>query len=190
MSQLFQRSFLAVIIASSVLSTPLSTGPILNVEPSTLTLAPLVVADHPHGSINNSYIVLLKDEVPPSIVDSHMNFLLAAHNDDPLVGDDFAGINHIYEGHITGYAGRFTDRVIEQIRRMPEVQFVEKDQIVRTQETQRGAPWVRVYSHSQAMTNSPYRVWLASATVRSLLSVHSRNMTTTPMVETVLTFTS
>lgn len=83
-----------------------------------------------------------------------MNFLLAAHIDDPLVGDDFAGINHIYEGHITGYAGRFTDSVIEQIRRMPEVQFVEKDQIVRTQDTQRSAPWVRVYSHSHAMVNS------------------------------------
>lgn len=148
MSRLLQWSFLAVIIVSSVVSTPLSTGPILNVEPSSMTLAPLVVVDHPHGTVNNSYIVLLKDDLPPSIMNSHMSFLLAAHNDDPLVGDDLAGINHIYEGHITGYAGRFTDKVIEQIRRMPEVQFVEKDQIVRTQETQRAAPWVCAYFRS------------------------------------------
>ena len=75
-----------------------------------------------------------------------MNFLQLAHSSDPLV-DDLSGVQQIYNGHITGYAGRFTERVVEQIRRMPEVSYVEKDQIVKTQEVQRSAPWVSLTFH-------------------------------------------
>jgi cerevisin len=84
---------------------------------------------------------MLKDNLPVSLMQNHINFLMAAHDADPLVGDDMAGINQIYEGHINGYAGRFTPNVLDQIRRMPEVAYVEKDQIVRTLDTQRTAPW-------------------------------------------------
>ena len=82
--------------------------------------------------------------MPVSLMQNHINFLMAAHNADPLEGDDMAGISQIYEGHINGYAGRFTPNVLDQIRRMPEVAYVEKDQIVQTQEinTQKSAPWV------------------------------------------------
>jgi len=144
MSSFVQWSLVAVSIASSVYSTPLSTSPFYNVSPSPLTLAPLLASDHPHGTINNSYIVMLKDDLPGSMMENHMNFLLAAHTAHPLVGDDMAGVSHVYDGHITGYAGRFSEKVVEQIRRMPEVAYVEKDQIVRTQEVQRGAPWVSI----------------------------------------------
>lgn len=145
MSRFLRWSLLAVSVAS-VFATPLSTSPNFNVEPSPLTLAPLVAEDHPHGTINNSYIVMFKDDLPTSVRDSHMNFLLSVHSNDPLLGDDFAGVTHVYDGHIIGYAGRFTENVIEQIRRLPEVKFVEKDQVVRTQDTQRSAPWVCSYS--------------------------------------------
>jgi len=84
---------------------------------------------------------MLKDNLPASLIENHMNFLMAAHDADPLVGDNMAGISQIYEGHISGYAGRFTANVLDQIRRMPEVAYVEKDQIVRTQDIQNGAPW-------------------------------------------------
>ncbi|KAF8271026.1 peptidase S8/S53 domain-containing protein [Lactarius quietus] len=40
-----------------------------------------------------------------------------------------------------GYAGRFTDTVLQRIREQPEVDYVERDQIVRTQDIQRTAPW-------------------------------------------------
>ena len=74
---------------------------------------------------------MLKDDLPASLMEKCINFLMAAHNADPLVGDDMAGISQIYKGHISGYAGRFMDNVLDQIRRMPEVAYVEKDQIVR-----------------------------------------------------------
>lgn len=85
---------------------------------------------------------MLKDGVPDSLMENHINFLMAAHDADPLVGDDMAGLTQIYQGHIKGYAGRFTTNVLDQIRKMPEVAYVEKDQIVRTQDIQRAAPWV------------------------------------------------
>ena len=142
MSPLFQWSFLTVSIAASAFATPLSTYSVVHPNPSSLTVAPLVVSDHPHGTVNNSYIVMFKDDLPIALMQNHVNFLMAAHNADPLVGDDMAGISQIYEGHINGYAGRFTTNVLDQIRRMPEVAYVEKDQIVQTQDIQTSAPWV------------------------------------------------
>jgi len=156
MSRLF-KSLLAVSIATLAIATPLSTYSVVQPDSSSpLTLAPLEVSPHPHGTVNNSYIVILKDNLPVSLMQNHMNFLMAAHNADPLVGDDMAGISQIYEGHINGYAGRFTTNVLDQIRRMPEVAYVEKDQIVRTQDiqkTQKTAPWgLARLSHRHKLT--------------------------------------
>jgi len=159
MSPLFQWSLLTVSVAASAFATPLSTNSVVQTDPAPLAIAPLVASDHPHGTINNSYIVMLKDNTPSSLMQNHINFLMAAHNADPLVDDDMAGINQIYQGHINGYAGRFTTDVLDQIRRMPEVAFVEKDQIVRTQDVQKSAPWVSpcliAYHHMLRRSISP-----------------------------------
>ena len=96
----------------------------------------------PHGLINDSYIVVLKKDTPQAVVGNHFNFLQAAHSEDPLLGDG-SGIRHVYDNHIKGYSGLFTDAVVQRIREQPEVDYVERDQIVRTQETQKSAPWVR-----------------------------------------------
>ena len=122
MARLLQWSLLALSIVSHVLSKPLA------VKSSRYTFVPVVFADRPdYTDVENSYIVLLKDDLPANVKDDHMNFLLSALADDPFVGGDLAGINHIYDGHISGYSGRFTERLIEQIKTMPEVKFVEKD---------------------------------------------------------------
>lgn len=121
---------------------PLSTASFDHAQQrSPLTLAPLMAPQSGHGLINNSYIVVMKD-VAPLLVNNHLNFLEAAHNADPLQAPN-SGIKQIYNGHITGYSGHFTTSVIDQIRGMPEVDYVERDQIVRTTNitTQKGAPW-------------------------------------------------
>ena len=139
MTRLLQWSLLALTIVSHVLSKPLT------VKPAPCNSPPLVFVDHHHRTnIDNSYIVLLKDDLSTDVKDYHMNFLLSALADDPFVGDELAGLKHIYDGHIIGYSGRFPERLIEQIRRMPEVKFVEKDQIVHVQEVQPSAPWVKL----------------------------------------------
>ena len=120
-------------------------------------------AHHPHGTINNSYIVMLKDDVPQAIMQNHFNFLTMAHESDKLQLEDgvASGIRHVYDGHIKGYSGMFTDGVVERIREMPEVDYIERDQIVHTTEvdTQKSAPWVSHYIgdvsiHSQANDHS------------------------------------
>ena len=144
-------SLLAVVLG--VTATPLSTSPYdIPSERSQYSSAPLLVAEHPHGTVNNSYIVMLKKHTTPMLLQNHMNFLQQTHEENPLVAEDaaFTGLRHIWDSHIKGYAGTFSEQVIDAIRQMPEVDYVEMDQIVRTldmnvtsaHDTQIGAPWV------------------------------------------------
>jgi cerevisin len=122
-----------------VSSTPLSTTPFYTPAQRT-RLAPAPLSEHfRYETINNSYIVVLKPDTPIEALQNHFNFLIAAHEAQPLVDDTFE-IRHVYED-IKGYAGRFSPESVDQLRTMPEVDFIERDQIVRTQETQKSAPW-------------------------------------------------
>ncbi|KAF5320892.1 hypothetical protein D9619_002110 [Psilocybe cf. subviscida] len=145
MTRLTQWALAALSLTGAALSTPLSTSTNAGSSSSSgpLTIAPLVDTNHVHGSINNSYIVMLKADLPAALLATHMNFLENAHAANPLMGEDVSGVQQVYDGHMTGYAGLFAPGVVEQIRRMPEVAYVEKDQIVKTQEiqTQKSAPW-------------------------------------------------
>ena len=158
MSRLLCVTLLAVSLASA---TPLSTYHGASRQAAGFTLAPIMLAEHPHGTVNNSYIVMLKDGVEPALMANHMNFLQNVHAAD-AAADAFTGLTHVYDTHVKGYAGRFSDFVLDHIRSMPEVAFVERDQIVRTLEvergvdvdaegskTQNGAPWV---SHTSCLS--------------------------------------
>ena len=151
MARLLCVTLLAVSLVSA---TPLSTYHDTPRRVSGMTVAPLYVEEHPHGTVNNSYIIMLKDGTAPTLMANHMNFVQTVHAADPEA-DAFAGLTHVYDGHILGYAGKFSKNVIDHIRMMPEVDYVEHDQVVRTLEverhadfetakhaTQKGAPWV------------------------------------------------
>ncbi|KAI0295287.1 peptidase S8/S53 domain-containing protein [Russula brevipes] len=143
MSPILSLSFLSLSLVASSLATPLSTSHDHGATQGfPFGLAPLHVAEHeaPHGLINDSYIVMLKKDLPLAALDNHYNFLRFAHAEDPHLDDD-SGIRHVFNSHIKGYTGKFTDRVIQRIREMPEVDYVERDQIVKTQEVQRSATW-------------------------------------------------
>lgn len=169
----FMNSLLCwTLLAISVSATPLST-PSYNApgHRSPYALAPLMVSEHPHGTVNNSYIVMFKDDVHPGVMDNHLNFLSVAHDADPLMGAK-SGLRKVYNNRLVkGYSGMFTDSVVERIREMPEVDYVERDQIVRTQDVQKSAPWVSsVYESHTAlglMTVWVLRAWPVSATDRS-----------------------
>ena len=145
-------SLVAITIASAASATPLSTYPHHSPSIGTpLSLAPLIVAEHPHDALNNSYIVRLKHAGSQALLANHINFLQAAHNADPVPGED-GGLVHVYDSHkFHGYSGRFSDGVVEQLRTMHEVEYVEQDQIVHTQAVQKGAPWV---SHITALVQT------------------------------------
>ncbi|TCD69427.1 serine protease [Steccherinum ochraceum] len=143
----------AVVLAPVAQASPLSTShSAAREERPIFSVAPLVFDHHPHGTVNNSYMVVFKDDINPALMDNHFNFLQMAHDESPSLGNELAaGLNHVYDGHVKGYSGHFSKQTVDRIRMMPEVAFVEQDQIVRTQDeipleaesldTQRGAPW-------------------------------------------------
>lgn len=140
MITLSKWSLVAFSLISIAQTTPLSPNPPNSQAHSSVSLAPLVVTEHHYGTINNSYIVILKN-LPSSLKNNHFNFLQAAHENDPLLSED-SGIQHIYDGSVNGYAGRFTTRVIDLVRARPEVAYIEQDQIVRITDMQSNPPWV------------------------------------------------
>ncbi|KAI8978229.1 peptidase S8/S53 domain-containing protein [Trametes punicea] len=159
MTRLLYVTLLAVSLVSA---TPLSTHHETTRQRAGFTLAPLIAEEHPHGTVNNSYIVMLKDGIEPALMQNHMNFLETLHASDPL-SHLFDGLTHVYDAHVKGYAGKFSEATIEQLRTLPEVEYVEKDQIVRTLEverievekhaTQTQAPWgLARISHREKLT--------------------------------------
>ena len=138
---------LVALTLSSAYATPLSTYPNSNAavpRRSAFERAPLLQSEHYHGSINNTYMVILRGDTPAAVVDNHMNFLQSSHFTSTLM-PEHAGVHRVYDGvHIKGYAGEFSERAIEQLRLRPEVDYVEQDQIVKIAEiaTQKTAPWV------------------------------------------------
>ncbi|KAF7342430.1 Subtilisin-like serine protease pepC [Mycena venus] len=140
---------LALVLAAVVSSTPIYRSSSKN-----STIAP-IVDSHRYGCINNSYIVVLKPGTQEAVMQNHFNFLAAAHQAQPLFGDSYA-IKHVY-AHINGYSGRFSEDSVEQLRKMPEVEFIERDQVVRTQDTQKSAPWgLARLSHRPRLTFSTF----------------------------------
>jgi cerevisin len=156
MSPILSISLLSLSLAASTLATPLSTSHHYDVHKgSPFVIAPILTTEHeaPHGLVNNSYIIMLKKDLPQAAMDNHYNFLHAAHAEDPLLEDE-SGIRHVFDSHIKGYAGKFSDSVLQRIREMPEVDYVERDQIVRTQDVQKSAPWVSLHCANIAIWNS------------------------------------
>lgn len=155
-SSLLFISVVAISFASAGYAKPLSTYPDgLPRARSPVAVAPLLAEHHPYGTVNDSYIIMLKDGITPLLMQNHLNFVTNVHEASAGYLDIFEGLTHVYDGHIKGYAGKFTESTIDMIREMPEVDFVERDQIVKTMDidvpqsmldespiTQTGAPWV------------------------------------------------
>ena len=140
---LFPRlsSFLLVLASFQVsLATPF--------HDDRISIAPLYIPPAPaQDLVNNSYIVILKDDISPSAFTAHLNFVSLLKEVSPLQGDaddsEFES-EHVYDSAIAkGYAGRFSEDAVEMIRRRPEVQYVEQDQIISGDSIQENAPWVR-----------------------------------------------
>jgi cerevisin len=92
------------------------------------------------GQVPSSYIVVLKNGIDATSFLAHQQLISAAqmsatafHSLDQGEGH---GIRHVYDlaNALQGYSGKFTDDVLEFIRAQPEVEYVEKDSIVKTQE--------------------------------------------------------
>ncbi|CAE6458303.1 unnamed protein product [Rhizoctonia solani] len=134
----------AILLAVPALGGPLgtSTEPLIRSNVG-LNLAPIV--SHPsaeHAIIPNQYIVVLKPEATLDDLNAHATAVQSHDEMNPLI--------HIFDGGLKGVAGKFTNATLDKIRAMPEVLYVERDQVLsairgpaikRDIVVQRGAPW-------------------------------------------------
>lgn len=100
-------------------------------SPST-EFAPLT-ANPELETIPGQYMIVLKDGISSNDFFAHQSLISSAQlSANSFHGENASGIKHVYdlEGHLQGYAGKFTDDVLDYIRAQPEVEYVEMDSIV------------------------------------------------------------
>ncbi|KAJ3578402.1 hypothetical protein NPX13_g2164 [Xylaria arbuscula] len=135
--------------------------------------------------IPNSYIIKFKDHVTESLASDHHSWVQKLHGDRenermelrkrgqiPLIGDVdvFSGLKHTLKigSEFLGYAGHFDDAVIEEVRKHPDVEYIEKDQIVyalkEEPELEKNAPWgLARISHRDSLSFGTYNKYLYAA---------------------------
>ncbi|KAJ5649606.1 Subtilisin-like serine protease [Penicillium longicatenatum] len=127
--------------------------------------------------IPDSYIVVFKNHVDSSVAAAHHDWVQDIHSSQQrmelkkrsLFGfndDAFLGLKHTFHvaGSLMGYAGHFHEDVIEQVRRHPDVDYIEKDSEVRINEEpalEKNAPWgLARISHRDSLSFGTFNKYL------------------------------
>ncbi|KAF9106993.1 serine protease [Mortierella sp. AM989] len=145
---LFKLSAVALLIASSAVALP----SFLQSD----RLAP-IISPMDADIVPDSYFVVFKNGARAN---EHSAWISDLHKRDMSINgiwDDFtSGVKHVYDmGNFQGVAGRFRRDVLEEIRKNPDVDYIERDQIVYASEitTQNRAPWgLARISHRKGLT--------------------------------------
>lgn len=133
---------LAAVSASAHPTRQLRFVPGADVQDASIIPAALRSAEGHLGELPGKYMIKLKDGVSTTSFLAHQQLISAAQVEaSAFRGFNAAstadhGIRHVYDldEHLQGYAGQFTDDVLAFIRAQPEVEYVERDSIVTTQE--------------------------------------------------------
>ncbi|KAG0198775.1 serine protease [Mortierella sp. GBA30] len=123
-----------VLVASSSAAAQFMPCHTTNMAPVISTVEAEVVPD--------SYFVVFKNGVQAN---EHSAWVQDLHQRDVSVnglwGSD-GGVHHVYDmGSFQGLAGRFRPDVLDEIRQNPDVDYIERDQMVYAYDTQKNAPW-------------------------------------------------
>lgn len=134
--------------------------------------------------VPDQYMVVFKKHVDSANAKKHHQWVQSVHSQRetdrmelrkrsqvPVTTDIFDGLKHTYNivGGMMGYSGHFDDDTMEQIRRSPDVDYIEKDSIVTTQsgddyETEKNAPWgLARISHRSSLSFGTWNKYLYSA---------------------------
>ncbi|KAJ5512258.1 Peptidase S8/S53 subtilisin/kexin/sedolisin [Penicillium fimorum] len=154
-----------------VVATPVAVGSIHN------DAAP-ILSSMTSRDIPDSYIVVFKKHVDQGSASAHQSWLQEVHTAHTgrmelkkrsLFDFDyeaFMGLKHTFHiaGSLLGYAGHFPEEVIEQIRRHPDVEYIEKDSEVRTMTdgtVENNAPWgLARISHRESLSFGNFNKYL------------------------------
>lgn len=129
--------------------------------------------------VPDSYIVVFKKHVSSASASEHHSWVQDLHqatemkrrkrSQIPIQDQFFNGLKHTYDfaGGLLGYSGHFDEEVIEQVRRHPDVEYIERDSEVHTLEepqTETNAPWglARV-SHRDSLSFGTFNKYLYAA---------------------------
>jgi len=133
--------------------------------------------------IPNAYIVKFKDHVKQTDAAAHHSWVQQLHTTTesrklelrkrsqfPMMDDAFLGLKHTYNiaGSFLGYSGHFDDAVLAEMRRHPDIEYIERDQEVHTLkdtvETEKNAPWgLARISHRDTLSFGTFNKYLYSA---------------------------
>ncbi|KAK8016181.1 subtilase [Apiospora rasikravindrae] len=136
--------------------------------------------------IPNQYIIKFKKHVTESSASDHQSWIQKIHgarederielrkrSQIPIVEDVFSGLKHTYKisADFMGYSGHFDDETIEQVRNHPDVEHIERDQIVHTMssskdepELEKNAPWgLARISHRESLGFGNFNKYLYAA---------------------------
>lgn len=143
-----------------------------------------VFCDENAQPIPDRYIIMFKDHVKPIQIAKHMSWLadtsrhhaqtlMANSVEHPLLTTDLKHIiEQVYNVTMKGYAGALLPSVAEKLTELPEVAFVERDQVVRTLSGSSGSNWNRE-DHSVTENGAPWG--LARISHRKALALGSFN---------------
>jgi cerevisin len=162
----------------------LATASALNIETIHKDAAP-VLSSANAKEIPNSYMIVFKKHVKQHHAATHHKWVKTMHTSReseraelrkksqiPILDQAFEGFKHTFDiaGGLLGYSGHFDDETIEQIRRHPDVEYIEKDSIVHTlgdepeHEIEKNAPWgLARISNRKALSFANYNKYLYSA---------------------------
>ncbi|KAJ5176907.1 Subtilisin-like serine protease [Penicillium canariense] len=127
--------------------------------------------------IPDSYIVVFKKHVGSSAAAAHHSWVQDIHTDNARMelkkrslfgfdNDPYLGMKHTFNvaGSLMGYAGHFHEDVIEQVRRHPDVEYIEKDSEVHHFEDpaiEKNAPWgLARISHRDSLSFGSFNKYL------------------------------
>jgi len=134
--------------------------------------------------IPGHYMVKFKKHVTHASAAEHHGWVHGLHRESeqikselkkrsqtPFIDEMFAGLKHTFHipGGLVGYSGHFDEDVIEQIRRHPDVELIEVDQVVHTLESEdpeveKNAPWgLARISHRDTLSFGTYNKYLYAA---------------------------
>ncbi|KAH0538185.1 hypothetical protein FGG08_005201 [Glutinoglossum americanum] len=171
------------LLALSLLPLLASATPIIHTDTIHNDVAPILSSSH-SKEIPDSYIVVFKKHVTAGSALEHHSWVQDLHlstentkselrkRSQSFFGTDiFEGLKHTYNiaGSILGYSGHFDEEVIEQVRRHPDVEYIEKDSVVHTMTDgdgmlEKNAPWgLARISHRDRLSFSNFNQFLYSA---------------------------
>ncbi|KAL2269598.1 hypothetical protein VTJ83DRAFT_1782 [Remersonia thermophila] len=133
--------------------------------------------------VPNQYIIKFKKHVTADKAQAHQSWIQEVHSSREakhadlkkrgLVDDVFHGLKHTYKigQDFVGYAGHFDEETIEQVRRHPDVEYIERDSIVHTMryvegskcdgDVEKAAPWgLARISHRDRLGFSTFNKYL------------------------------